>query len=100
MLNIFYSAQRIVFKQHKMSLNLSNTLSLPQFLHFVREIFCPSGGLVRIKASVHFMKLTLGSEAYFLFDVHSARPYESWVESVKVIGRHEDEALFRRCHAI
>lgn len=83
-----------------MSLYLSNALPLSHSHNFVRELFCPSGGLFRIKTPVHFEKLALGSEADFLFDVHSAGPNESWVESVKVIGCHENESFFRRRHAV
>ena len=83
-----------------MSLYLSYTLSLSQPYHPVRELFCPSRGLVRVKAFVHFVKLAPGSEAYLLFDVNSAWSNKSWIKSIKMIGCHEDEPLFRGCHTI
>ena len=83
-----------------MSLYLRNAFSLSQFHYFICKLLRLRRDLVRIEATKHFGNLALGSEAYFLFDVHPTRAYESWVESVQVICGHEDEPFFRWRHAI
>lgn len=79
---------------------MCNTFPLAQAHHFVRKLLCASEGLVRIETPIHLVKLALRSETNFLFKVYPAWPYEGWVEPVKMIGCHENKALFRRCHAI